>query len=386
MPSEARSDSERYHIARLLVDQTVLAQLRPELQLCILNMTTLRLDREVTTAIDHQGLAMPNFMWWEKEYVENPYMRALPMKDLNQRFHDLIPNALSIQQGGKVGMEVTPNGVEWVRYMQHLFKEAQMREAPHPLFLDRRYEPDWSRDGFVRSVKDRHSSKAFDAVKTWAEAGSDRKFSVAKYGEKYFMEKFLREGEMLVSSSPSFDDEMLTRAQRDDENSFSVFGARGADGSFIPASDLPASSGDRRSLIEYRKSMDRDYMLYCMSRTLSPTLFSHFGTAYDACVLVHNMDEFVRRVDEGTRKHFPPEEFTYAHSWITYIDPLGAIQPTPEPAGDQVKIPIPFLKHFRHTYQSEYRFVWLPKQVRRGLGTQCVSIGSIDDIAEIILV
>ena len=385
VPSAPRSDAERYHVAQVLVGHTVLPMLRGELQLRIVDMTTKDADREVTVEAGDEGLSMPRFMWWEKEYVEHPYMRALPMKDLNGRFHDLVPNVLKITDGGKVGMEVASNGVEWGRYMQHVLTEASVRELPYPLFLDRRYAPDWSRDGLSSSVKGGHSSDVFDAVRTWAESGV-REFSVVKYGERRFMERFLMKGEILIRPSPSFDDETLTRAQRDDENSVSVFGALRPDGTAIPASDLPGWWGDRYSMIDFSTSMDRDYMLYCMARTLSPTLFSHFGEGYDACVLVHDMGKFVSRVDERTRRHFPPGEFEHAHGWTTYIDPLGAIQPTPEPPRGPTKIPIPFLKHFRHAYQDEYRFVWMPKEPRRDLAEQRVCIGRLDDIAGIILV
>ena len=191
VPSAPRSDAERHYVARTLVDHTVLPLLRSELELRILEMTTVPLSNERTVEVDERGLSMPTFMWWEKEYVEHPYMRALPMKDLNCRFHDLVPNALKITKGGKVGMEITTGEIQWARYHQHIFMEATRRELPYPLFLDKRYAPDWSRDGFSSSVKGRHSSRAYEAVKKWAESGPGSQFSVLKYGEKQFMEKIL---------------------------------------------------------------------------------------------------------------------------------------------------------------------------------------------------
>ena len=337
-----------------------------------------------TTASGDQKLSMPRFMWWEKEYVEHPYMRALPMKDLNERFHDLSSNMLMISDGGKVGIQIASSGVEWARYLQHVHAEASVRELPFPFFLDKRHEPDWSRDGLPSSVKSRHSASAFNAVKAWAEAGGDRQFSVVKYGKRGDMERFLRDGEVLVRPSTTFDDEKFNRAQRDDENSVDVFGARTKDGTAVPASDLPGWFGDQYSMTNFSSTTDRDYMLYCMSSTLSPTLFSQFGNTYNACVLIHDMEEFVTRMDLGRRERFPLGEFVHGHCWTTYIDPLGAIPLTPKPAKKSSAIPIPFLKHFRHAYQKEYRFVWLPTEPRRGFEKACISIGSLEDIAEII--
>ena len=328
----------------------------------------------------------PRFVRWEKEYREHPYLRALPMKGLNQRFHDLVPNMLNISEGGKIGVDIATSGIEWGRYFQHVLTEAADRELPYPLFLDRRYAPDEDKDGFSLSVKSGHSSGAFDTVKAWAKNGGDGRFTVVKYGERKFMERFLAHGEMLVRPSAAFDHEAFNRAQRDDENSVGVFGVCTSDGWAMTASELPAWWGDRYSMRDFFSSMDRDYMLYCMARTLSPALFSQFGNDYDACVLVHDMDEFAKRVDEGTRSCFPPGKFVYAHCWTTYIDPLGAIRPTPEPPKGSDRMPIPFLKHFRHAYQAEYRFIWLPTEPHHGFTNTCVSIGPIEDIAEIICI
>lgn len=347
-------------------------------------MTIKRRSRKRTSNIAEDVVSMPRYAWWEKEYAEHRYMRALPMKDLNKRFHDLMANMLFISDSGKIGISSSWSGIEWARYQQHLDAEAAARGLPFPYFLDSRYSPDWDKDGFTRSVKSRHSARAFKAVKAWDEACGNRQFSVVKYGKRGDMERFLHYGEILVRPSTTFDDETFNRAQRDDENSVRVFGARTVDGSAVPASQLPSGWGDRYSMNEFSAAMDRDYMLYCMSSTLSPTLFSQFGEDYDACVLIYDMGEFVTRINQGTKKRFPREGFVHGHCQTTYIDPLGEIPITPKPPKTPRKIPIPFLKHFRYAYQKEYRFVWLPKEPQKGLEKECVRIGSLEDIAEII--
>lgn len=347
-------------------------------------MNAKRGSRQRTTGGGDQKLSMPRYMWWEKEYAEHPYMRSLPMKDLNERFHDFAPNMLTISDDGKVGIQSASNGVEWARYLQHVHAEANARDLPFPYFLDKRHEPDWSMDGLASSVKNRHSKRAFNAVKAWANAGGDRQFSVVKYGEGEHMERFLHDGEVLVSPSATFDDKEFNRALRDDENSIGVFGVRMKDGTAVPANDLPGWLGDRYSMTDLSSTADRDYMLYCMSSALSPTLFSQFGKKYDACVLIHDMDEFVTRMEMGTRERLPQGKFVHGHCRTFYFDPLGAIPLTPKPPKKSRGIPIPFLKHFRHTYQKEYRFVWVPTEPRRGFEPACISIGSLEDIAEII--
>ena len=325
---------------------------------------------------------MPRFMWWEKEYVEKPYMRALPMRDLNQRFFDIVVNSHEISKGGKLGIRVATRGVEWMRYFGHVTTEAKARELPYPLFLDKRHSPDYDKDNFASSVKGKHAERAYNAVDAWMKK-EDSEFYVVKYGERQHMEDFLGHGEILISPSPRFDDKAFGQAVRDDENTASFFGARTSDGRVIPAHDLPGWWGDRYSMIDFTSSMDRNYMMYCMAGSLSPTLFSHFGYSYDSCVLIHDMDEFVRRVETGTRGRFCPDGFVHGRGYVTYVDPLGAIQPIPDiPTG--TKVTIPFLKHFKHAYQEEFRFVWVPREPRGDFRNVCLRIGSIEDIAELI--
>lgn len=387
VPSLARSDPERYYLASVLVGQTVLSRLRPHAQLRIRNMTTRRLaenDGKKAVEVRKNGLSMPQFMWWEKEYVERPYMRALPMRDLNQRFFDIVVNLQEVSKGGKLGISVATHGVEWMRYFGHITTEARARELPYPLFLDKRHSPDYDSDDFQAAVKGKHAERAYNAVDACLK-GADREFHMVKYGERGHMEDFLAHGEMLVSPSPRFDDKALGQAVRDDENTVRLFGARTSDGRVISANDLPGWWGDRYSMIDFTWSMDRNYMMYCMAGSLSPTLFSHFGKTYDSCVLLHDMDEFARRVEVAAREHFPVDGFVHGRGPVTYIDPLSAIEPIPDIATGTT-VTIPFLKHFKHTYQEEFRFVWVPKSARRNLRKVCLRIGSIDDIAELITI
>jgi hypothetical protein len=49
------------------------------------------------------------------------------------------------------------------------------------------------------------------------------------------------------------------------------------------------------------------------------------------------------------------------------------------------KIAIPFSKHFRYAYQDEFRFVWRPSERAETLRHVDLNIGSLEDIAELIV-
>lgn len=385
MPDPPKTDDETALVAEALVAETVLPALEPDWQLRVLELNTKRLRTSQRTVEPYSdGLSMPRFRWWEKEYVENKYMRALPMRDLNERMFDILVNLQNITSGGKLGVRRTTGGVEWTRYFQHVLAEARFRELPYPLFVDKRHAPDWAEDAFVGSVAGNHAARAERAVGEWKKT-KRRDYQVVKYGEYEFMKAFLDNGEVQISPSRTFEDEQYVRALRDDENTMSAFGARDPDGYVVQARDLPDWWGDRYSMQEFTVSMDRDYLIYCMTATLSATLFSHFGQEYDACVLIHDAEAFARRLDEATRASFPSAQFVHAFSPVVYVDPLGAIRVSPS-LRDGTQVPIPFLKHFRYAYQDEVRFVWVPREPRQDLGRTTLSIGPLGDIAEILRV
>lgn len=381
VPGPPASDAEQLHLARILVAQTPLPKLRPHLALRVLTSSSKDFDTP-TPIVAVTDLRMPRFMSWEKEYMENPYLRALPMREINHRFHDILANSHDITKDGKLGLGTTADRIEWMRYLQHVLAEVRTRDLPFPLFLDMRYSPTPEDDSFMSSVKGGHSRRAANAVATWM-SNSNSDFSIIKYGEYRYMKRLLDAGEMLIQPSRDFDKDSYNQALRDDENTISVFGVRTSDGSAIPAHDVPGWSNQYHMQI-FSSTTDRDYMLYCMACTLSPTLFSHFGQSYDSCILIHDADEFVKRVTEGTSAAFPPGDFVHAHGKVTYIDPLGAIPPKPSiPEG--AAIPIAFLKPFRHAYQDEFRFVWIPKtSTKKDLPQRTVRMGCLGDIAEIV--
>jgi hypothetical protein len=62
---------------------------------------------------------------------------------------------------------------------------------------------------------------------------------------------------------------------------------------------------------------------------------------------------------------------------VKYLDPLNTM---PD------KIKLFFSKHFRYAYQNEFRVAWLPQKPISKLQPLFISLGSLEDIAEILTV
>ena len=69
---------------------------------------------------------------------------------------------------------------------------------------------------------------------------------------------------------------------------------------------------------------------------------------------------------------------------VKYDDPLGAIEPIRR--SHQVSsIPVFLTKLFRYSYQRELRFVCLPKRPEENLSPVQIKLGSMADIAELLV-
>ena len=115
-----------------------------------------------------------------------------------------------------------------------------------------------------------------------------------------------------------------------------------------------------------------DYWIYCTTDSVAPRLFVDFEA--DACVIVRDRRQFANRllsiasVAFGNARHQAGP--------VEYIDPL-----LPKTA----KIFLPFAKHFGYSYQSECRFCWFPVNPDLQLQHVDLALGSLEDIADLIV-
>ena len=134
--------------------------------------------------------------------------------------------------------------------------------------------------------------------------------------------------------------------------------------------DVPRGPVEQRVDVEFR--FDTDYWLYCLTISVEPRLFVDFCA--DACVIVRDKEAFRERLRATTAAHLAGAAMREGPA--IYIDPL---LPT------TTEIFIPLAKHFRYSYQEELRFVWLPPTRAEKLAHVDVEIGSLKEIAELIV-
>jgi hypothetical protein len=112
------------------------------------------------------------------------------------------------------------------------------------------------------------------------------------------------------------------------------------------------------------------YHMACFAREWDAQFLQAFG---DTCVVVHDIDEFARRVGEAGRKVFPGWYWMYTN--VEYFDPYE------RPPGFRLRTAIS--KDFLFAYQREYRFFWDQLDAGPIDGVQYVDIGACSDILSI---
>lgn len=112
------------------------------------------------------------------------------------------------------------------------------------------------------------------------------------------------------------------------------------------------------------------YHMACFTREWDPQFLQAFG---DTCVVVHDIDEFARRVGEAGQTVFPCWYWIYTDA--EYFDPYE------RPRGHKLRTAIS--KDFLFAYQREYRFFWDQLGASPIDGVQYVDIGPTDGLLSI---
>jgi hypothetical protein len=304
---------------------------------------------------------------WRLAYRNRRYCEHLSQSELNRRLRDLILNLLRVTREAKIGLpQMDEAGMRWMQVWTHALEEMVLRHGPYPA-------------GFTREIlhiepfPDFASELARKAAGVLASHSPNPGGVFIKYGNPEHMSSLLEFGKMRVRSASYYSSPDLNGAVRDDELSLALSLALSREDILkivVNPQDVPGGPITQRMDLSYRS--DRDYWLFCVTRSVEPRLFVDFNAT--ACVIIRDVETFRSRLKSQAAVSFP--NATYLDGDAVYIDPLLPIS---------TSIDIPFSKHFRYAYQNEFRFVWRPTERVEKLQHMDLSIGSLEDIAELVV-
>lgn len=172
-----------------------------------------------------------------------------------------------------------------------------------------------------------------------------------KLGKREHMKPFFERGKLRISPASSYSDPSLNHAVRDDELEFD----RMMPGEEVTFTFMDKEAGELRTTkpigdVTQTTSLATDFYVCCMTHSLSYRLFDDFEA--DACVVIRDPKSFWARLHKAVEARL--SGWLDWHQDVQYIDPY---------LHKEKEINLIFAKHFRHWYQQEYRFAWIPEQV-----------------------
>lgn len=321
---------------------------------------------------------------WSKEYRANRYLRFESRSELNQRYQDILTNLLVLHESGRVDLSASEI---WHSLFQHTFDELCLRdEYPHPGNLDPSVK-------VVRPFDDEEICKR--ATLAVAETTVDNDILV-KYGRPDDMENLYKHGLVWINPASSYDNPEYNQAIRDKERKLTFKGGFVmkehpkrfvtkdfpsnylqdiSELDFVRMFDAPILT--ENAVANFDVEMKTDYWSYCMSGKLLPRLFSDFDKT--ACVLIKR-EPFIERLRAKIKEKKP--ETSFCAGFIDYQDPLGAYA---KRRINISSIPVYMTKWFRYAYQEEFRLVWIPHPFQENLNPMELEIGSLEDIAKLLI-
>lgn len=303
---------------------------------------------------------------WRLQYRLRRYMEYLSDSELKQRARDVFLNVITISNQNKFDLvPLNDGGSEWLRLFTHLCEEFKIRFGPFPAGFT---------DGFIKKTPIPDplsiiSSRACDIVK---QLSLQPRTYLIEYGKSSYLHDAIENGIIRVSPASSYKDPSLNPAIQDDELKISCeihpsyirlmfFNKKTAKDEEIPLSK-------NLTITEHSST---NYYVYCFSLTIAPRLFLDFDA--DACLLILDPKRFLNQLKAEFAKVHP--DWRSHQTRIRYIDPLN-----PKKSDFNVFRS----KHFRYSYQKEYRILWLPPKPRDVLLPVDVTLGRLDEYCKLI--
>jgi hypothetical protein len=304
--------------------------------------------------------------FWRQQYRLRRYMEHLNEDDLQKRANDIFINLTLLNEDAKISLPKLSSDTEkWIILWTHLLEEFVIRFGPYPAGFT---------NGFMKDVRipdprSPNAPKAAKAVKVTSLPQGDYLF---KYSKAKYLKSLLSEKKLRISSAASYDDPSLNPAIRDEELEISINPLP----SEIKAKAYNGKTGKYKSNIQpknivYTARAKTNYYVYCLSLSFTPRLFFDFDA--DACLVIQKPNDF----QEMILSSFESKMLNWSGGGesVNYIDSLNC---------PMMDIDIFSSKHFRYSYQKEYRLIWLPPEPKQKLDYVWIDVPDINEYCYLI--
>lgn len=295
-------------------------------------------------------------------YCRNRYLALLSDEQLGRRVEGIVGNMHTIDSSGLVSVDKGDPALSyWLSLLTEVQVEMALRHGPYPAGWKRGMIDFGNMPGSITSA-----GSASALTLELSQPLPSR--CIIKYGRREFLASTLQDGRIRVAPASLYNDHSLNAAVRDDELSAEIEYDPSVPFNDFPPGTILFPSGR----VAIRRELGTNYYVYCATDRLSTRLLLDFEG--DACLIIRDVDAFLARLNEAMQKRLGGWQFVT--SYVEYYDPLQV---------NPAEIDVLLFKHFRYAYQHEVRLGWLPPQPIKELQPIFVEVGSLEDIAELVI-
>jgi hypothetical protein len=296
---------------------------------------------------------------WREKYLSHRYLAHYSVSELEKRLDDILLNLLVFSENGSPSFDLSSQMRGLVESFIHL--DEEMRQNGNTLASDFLNDPSRYLNNYPNVLL---------AIKAWNNRKPEMGKYLVKFGNKKYLQKTKDTGKIRIRPASSYDDPSLNEAIRDTELTQII--------SLPPGTRLnkKSSSGEYEEIKGIRKisvtnSYPTDFYVYCMAKVYQHRLFEDFDA--DACLLIYDIEIFLDKFLYCLKTDY--SDWLLASGEISYYDPCFPSS----------SLSIPFSKHFRFSYQSEFRIVFKPGRPAKKLNEIDIEMGSLSTCCEVIL-
>jgi len=306
-----------------------------------------------------EGISNLQQQEWRETYRLYRYLEHFSEFDITKRKDDILGNLLIFAEDGSPTFDQTVQMKGLIERLIHVDEEMIQRGKPISSNL--------LEDGSRYLYKYPNIQRA---IRAWGDRKLIMGEYLVKFGKRKHLSQMMAAGKIRVNPASFYDDPSLNLAIRDKELEQLTYFPKGT------KLKRQMDSGNYEEIkgilnISYTVKAPTDFYVYCLTKSYQHRLFDDFKA--DACLLIYDVGKFFRRFLDHLKKVY--SDWLLASGEVRYYDPLF---PTSPPN-------IPFNKHYRFGYQSEFRIVFKPKNPVEKLEPIYPDISRLDDCCELIL-
>ena len=298
---------------------------------------------------NEKKLILYNKGTWENECFKIDFLNYLPIQQLNNRYYQILENyyVFANEYNDVIPIENCYSSWFWTKKLYQLMVCYRVRKIDIPI------------DTLKHEMK-----------QIYRTCYKPKIFKLFRFCELDYNLRFIMNGQIRFAAAKNYiKDENDSRNDNEIKKKY-VYSGTGStiitqDGQRIPC------IGEAETIFETSQ-----YYLFCLSLQYNPLFYKKMPN-YDSCVIIHDVQEFCKRVTLGFRKRFNLINDFILPSPVNYYDMFS------KNSSDNKLVPA-LDKDIKFAWQEEFRFVGIIERFTEDYFF--LNIGSLKDIAEILIV